>query len=156
MTKDADILYVDFTKNKTQKIFSQEETEANIDNVIDLEEYRNKNKPYVEPSTEESKAKLTYFSELIKRGRTTLTIDSRKSGVVLPSNLLNNKSVCIDWSTKFGILDFAYDEGGVRGTLTFAGQPFFTLLPWKSIWIIHIAEEGVNPAGIWAVAEDSN
>ena len=42
----------------------------------------------------------------------------------------------MNWSHKFNIEDFAYDELGVRGTLSYKDRLYFTNIPWSSVWAI--------------------
>ena len=40
----------------------------------------------------------------------------------------------LNFSHKFGVADFFYDDDGVRCSLSFQGQPFFCDIPWTAVW----------------------
>jgi hypothetical protein len=80
--------------------------------------------------------KFSYFCELINEGMTTVKINTKAPGVEAPRNILEHLTAAINWSHKFKVDDFAYDELGVRGTLSYKERLFFTNIPWVSVWAI--------------------
>ena len=40
----------------------------------------------------------------------------------------------LNFSHKFGVADFFYDDDGVRASLSFSGQAFFVDVPWTAVY----------------------
>ena len=89
------------------------------------------------------RSKLDVFSELIQQNRVRITFRPRFAGVLIPEHLWKEQLVSLDWSMLFGLPDFNYDETGVSGTLSFAGQPFYVSLPWDAVVAMAVAPGGV-------------
>ena len=86
-----------------------------------------------------------YFSGLINTGMTTIKVNTRYPGVKLPQQIKESHLVTsVNWSAKFNIPDFKFDNSGVRGTLSFDGQNYFTDLPWGSVWGISLSDGQQN------------
>lgn len=122
----ADIYFVDFKRRTLigKKTISPEISESDLD-------------------------KYNYFSELIDRGLTRVVVNSTAVGVKLPAHLMGSSGVELNWSHKFRLSDFRYDQFKISGTLTFSGHRFFVELPWKSIWLIFRPDEGQDSVKIW-------
>lgn len=80
-----------------------------------------------------NKNKLETFSQFVDQDLTTLIIDTLNYEVQVPDSLQKNPAMQLNWSHKFQLPDFEYDENGVQGTLTFNQQPFFVVVPWESV-----------------------
>lgn len=79
--------------------------------------------------------KLAAFQELIARGKTMVTLDARRPGVRVPKHFKDELQLNLDFSTRFaGVVDFEWDDVGVRSTLTFGGQPTYCDVPWSAVW----------------------
>jgi stringent starvation protein B len=78
--------------------------------------------------------KLRMFARLIEQGMTMVTLDARQPGVRVPSNLSQELMLNLNFSLRFGIDDFAYDDDGVRASLTFQKMPFFCEIPWAAVY----------------------
>lgn len=83
-----------------------------------------------------AKDKLSYFAQLIDEGMTSIVVDGRAPNTRLPAHLRGQPSVVLNWSHRFELPDFEYDEKGVRGTLSFKGEAFTTNVPWRSVHAI--------------------
>lgn len=93
--------------------------------------------------------KLDFFSETVQHSKTSTICFPSHSGVQLPEHLMSQMQVMIDWSHKFGSVDFEYDEEGVRGTLRFNGDPCYVSIPWDAISEIRNAQN-INQKRRWA------
>lgn len=93
--------------------------------------------------------KYTYFSKLIDTGLIQILINPKLRGTKLPLNLKKEAFVALNWSHKFNIKDFEYDDKGVRGTLTFNAKDCFVNIPWKSIWAIFLTKSPKETMKIW-------
>lgn len=78
--------------------------------------------------------KFEAFSGMVVAARTTVVLDATRPDVLLPEHLKAFVLVRIDWSHRFGLTDFEYDDRGVRGTLTFGGDPCFVNIPWDAVY----------------------
>lgn len=84
--------------------------------------------------------KLQYFSQLINDGMTLVEFNTKHAGIQIPTYLTNAPIASLNWSYRFKVPDFAFDEDGVKGTLSFNGQLCFTYLPWASVLKISLPD----------------
>ena len=93
----------------------------------------------------EAPEKLRVFARLIERGMVMTTLDARVEGVCVPAKFVGDLQLNLNFSHRFGVPDFAYDDVGVRCTLSFGGQPFLCDVPWSAIYVMrsHVDNEVV-------------
>ena len=91
----------------------------------------------------ESKLKLETFSRYIEEGKVMVTFDARHDEVSVPKNHKDDFQLGLNFSHLFRLDDFAFDERGVRASLSFSGRPFFCDIPWSSVFLIqsHVKQE---------------
>jgi stringent starvation protein B len=83
------------------------------------------------------------FGRFIDRGKVMVTLDARRPGVTVPTHFAEESQLNLDFSERFGLADFVYDERGVRASLSFNRQPFFCDVPWSSVYsLFSHAEDG--------------
>jgi hypothetical protein len=80
--------------------------------------------------------KLAAFTELIEQGLVTITFDPRAEGVAVPEQFATRPTLSLNFSHRFNIADFDYDEVGVRATLSFDTGDFRCELPWNAIYLL--------------------
>lgn len=80
--------------------------------------------------------KLAAFTELIEQGLVTVTFDPRARGVAVPPQFSERPTLSLNFSHRFNIADFDYDEFGVRATLSFDTGDFRCELPWTSTYLL--------------------
>jgi hypothetical protein len=75
---------------------------------------------------------------LLERSEARVHLDARRAGVVLPSRLLGDGHVRLDYgyALKPPIPDLDVGDDGIRGTLSFNRTPFFTFVPWSAVYLI--------------------
>ena len=78
--------------------------------------------------------KLRVFARLIERGMVMVTLDARTGLARVPPKLAGELQLNLNFSHRFGLEDFDYDDDGVRASLSFGGQPFFCDLPWSTVY----------------------
>lgn len=83
-----------------------------------------------------SEKKRELVEALLDKGMTLVALDGRLEGVVLPAHLRSDPQVRLNLSYRFG-MPIELDEGGVRATLTFGGEPYDCELPWEAIYLAH-------------------
>lgn len=84
----------------------------------------------------EHKAKVDHFSELIREGLVAVTFDTRAPGVKLPPNFAGKPALVLNFSHRFLIEDFGWDELGVRATLSFNDGPTLCDIPWRAVFLL--------------------
>jgi hypothetical protein len=78
--------------------------------------------------------KLRMFARLIERGMVMVTLDARTGLARVPAKLAGELQLNLNFSHRFGLDDFDYDDDGVRASLSFGGQPFFCDIPWTTVY----------------------
>lgn len=127
--KDADnVVRVDFGKKREG---TQTRREIPIPKATDL------------PEDPTAPQKLEAFTKLIEMGMTMVTVDSRRPGVVVPPVHQGEIQLNLNFSLRFGIDDFRYDEDDVRASLSFGGIPHLCILPWSAVYMVrsHVTDD---------------
>jgi stringent starvation protein B len=89
------------------------------------------------PSDPTAPQKYAVFSRFIMRGKVMVTLDARRPGVSVPRQFADEQQLNLDFSERFGLPDFVYDERGVRASLSFKRQPFFCDVPWSAVYALY-------------------
>jgi len=87
-------------------------------------------------TTPATRRHLHAFSSFIDLGVVTVTVDTRVPGVSVPASLAGQPNLLLNFSYRYHIPDFAYDDDGVRATLGFDDGDFMCVLPWASIYMM--------------------
>lgn len=80
--------------------------------------------------------KLEHFTRLIDAGMVLVSLDTRKPGVSIPEGFRGDPQLGLNFSHRFGISDFDYDEQGVRATLSFQGNGHYCDIPWGAVFML--------------------
>ena len=78
--------------------------------------------------------KLRMFARLIEKGMVMVTVDTRANEVRVPTRFGGELQLNLNFSHRFGLEDFDYDDVGVRASLSFGGTPAFCDLPWTAVY----------------------
>ena len=78
--------------------------------------------------------KLRQFARLIEKGMVMVTVDARLPEVRVPTRFVGELQLNLNFSHRFGLDDFNYDDVGVRASLSFGGTPFLCDLPWSAVY----------------------
>jgi hypothetical protein len=97
-----------------------------------------------------SMEKLDRFRMFIEHNLTAVTFDTRVSGVEVPRQFRGVPRLILNFSHNFRIEDFAYDEQGVRATLSFDTGDFFVQIPWDAIYVMMVPK--TKEAAMWDVS----
>jgi hypothetical protein len=101
---------------------------AKVEPKYDVDEF--------EPDPQASK-KLEVFSKFIEESKVALTFNTRWPGVKVPKHLRDqNMELTLNFSLRFFIEDFTYDEHAVCATLSFGGEAFYCVVPWAPVRVI--------------------
>jgi stringent starvation protein B len=78
------------------------------------------------------------FLALLQEGWTSLHLDARRDGVVVPPHLKGEAHLVLQYGNDLPIpiTDLTVDEEGVRATLSFSRTPQQTIVPWSAVYVI--------------------
>lgn len=93
-------------------------------------------------ASDEDRRKLEAFRALIDEGMVAVTFDTRPASVKIPANFKGGPQLILNFSHRFNIPDFAFDERGVRASLSFDSGDFFCQLPWSAVYIMQSKVNG--------------
>lgn len=77
--------------------------------------------------------KLDIFKQYIENGMVSVTLDPRIKGVSVPPRFADRPELVLNFSFRFFIDDFAFNEHAVCASLSFSGRPFFCVVPWAAV-----------------------
>lgn len=89
------------------------------------------------PADPTAPQKHAVFSRFIQKGKVMVTLDARRIGVTVPRQFAEEPQLNLDFSERFGIADFVYDERGVRASLSFNRQALFCDVPWGAVYALY-------------------
>ena len=104
-------------------------------------------KPILDAALNLCAQKLKLFSEWIDLGMVMVIFDPRMSGVQVPKELAQECELRLNFSHRFDLKDFVYDQDGISATLMFPGGLFFCVVPWSSIFAMHSYAD--NSGAMW-------
>jgi len=86
----------------------------------------------------ERPTKQDAFLALLGEGWTSLHLDARRPGVIVPAHLRGEAHLVLQYGRDLliPIPDLEVDEYGVRATLSFSRTPHLTVVPWSAVYII--------------------
>lgn len=89
-------------------------------------------------SAPERPSKQDAFLALLREGWTSLHLDARRPGVIVPSHLRGEAHLVLQYGhdLPISIPDLEVDDYGVRATLSFARSPNLTVVPWSAVYVV--------------------
>jgi stringent starvation protein B len=86
----------------------------------------------------ERPSKQDAFLALLREGWTSLHLDARRAGVVVPPHLRSEGHLVLQYGhdLPIPIPDLEIDDYGVRATLSFAKTPHRTVVPWAAVYVV--------------------
>jgi stringent starvation protein B len=89
-------------------------------------------------SNPERPPKLQAFLALLKEGWTSLHLDARRPGVIVPDGFRGEAHLVLQYGYDLPILipDLEVDDYGVRATLSFSRAPQLTVIPWAAVYAV--------------------
>jgi stringent starvation protein B len=86
----------------------------------------------------ERPSKQDAFLALLREGWTSLHLDARRPGVIVPAHLRNEAHLVLQYGhdLPIAIPDLEVDDYGVRATLSFARTPQLTVVPWSAVYVV--------------------
>jgi hypothetical protein len=89
-------------------------------------------------STSERPSKQQAFLALLREGWTSLHLDARRAGVVVPQQLRGEPHLVLQYGhdLPIPIPDLEVDDYGVRATLSFSRAAHRTVVPWSAVYVV--------------------
>jgi stringent starvation protein B len=89
-------------------------------------------------SSTERPSKRHAFLALLREGWTSLHLDARRPGVVVPANLKREPHLVLQYGhdLPIPIPDLEIDDYGVRATLSFSRTAHVTVVPWSAVYVV--------------------
>jgi len=89
-------------------------------------------------STSERPSKQQAFLALLREGWTSLHLDARRPGVVVPETLRGEPHLVLQYGhdLPIPIPDLEIDDYGVRATLSFSRTAHRTVVPWSAVYVV--------------------
>jgi stringent starvation protein B len=89
-------------------------------------------------SAPERPSKQDAFLALLREGWTSLHLDARRPGVIVPAHLRGEAHLVLQYGhdLPISIPDLEVDEYGVRATLSFSRTPQLTVVPWSAVYVV--------------------
>jgi stringent starvation protein B len=86
----------------------------------------------------ERPSKQEAFLALLREGWTSLHLDARRPGVIVPVHLRGEAHLVLQYGhdLPIAIPDLEIDEYGVRATLSFSKTPHLTVVPWSAVYVV--------------------
>src|SRR6266404_2440477 len=86
----------------------------------------------------ERPSKQDAFLALLREGWTSLHLDARRPGVIVPAHLRGEAHLVLQYGhdLPISIPDLEVDDYGVRATLSFARTPQLTVVPWSAVYVV--------------------
>ena len=99
------------------------------------------------PNTPTPAVKQAIFADLLQQGIAALHIDARRAGVEVPDNLRGRPWLVLNYSYRYHIDDFRFDDSQVFASLSFAGARFPCRVPWDAVFAI--SDERREEVRVW-------
>ncbi|MES1164877.1 MAG: ClpXP protease specificity-enhancing factor SspB [Verrucomicrobiota bacterium] len=89
-------------------------------------------------SSPERPSKQQAFLALLKEGWTSLHLDARRSGVLVPESFRHEAHLILQYGhdLPIPIPDLDIDQDGVRATLSFSRAAHGTYVPWAAVYAV--------------------
>jgi len=86
----------------------------------------------------ERPSKREAFLWLLGEGWTSLHLDARRPGVIVPTHLRGEACLVLQYGhdLPIPIPDLEVDDYGVRATLSFSKTPHLTVVPWSAVYVV--------------------
>jgi stringent starvation protein B len=83
-------------------------------------------------------SKQDAFLALLREGWTSLHLDARRPGVIVPAHLRGEAHLVLQYGhdLPISIPDLEVDDYGVRATLSFSRNPQLTVVPWSAVYVV--------------------
>jgi stringent starvation protein B len=86
----------------------------------------------------ERPSKQDAFLALLREGWTSIHLDARRAGVIVPTHLRGEAHLVLQYGHDLPIQipDLEVDDYGIRATLSFQRSPQLTVVPWSAVYVV--------------------
>src|SRR3954453_10621244 len=86
----------------------------------------------------ERPSKHEVFLALMRESWTSLHLDARRPGVIVPAHLKSEPHLVLQYGhdLPIPIPDLEVDDYGVRATLSFSRAAHLTVIPWTAVYVV--------------------
>lgn len=127
--------------------FSPQPSPEVVTEVLDLldrkEEEQSEKTNAVKKDLEKNLSKRVFFEKSLENGIAVLYLDPRISGVIVPEKFSGQSLLVLNYSYKYGVNDFMFDDNLVVASLSFGGFPFRCVVPWEAVGAIVDHSRGI-------------
>ncbi len=81
-----------------------------------------------------SRHKLKAFEQMLQNGVVMVMLDPTHPGVVVPAGMDKHVSLNLNFSLKYGLRDFVYNEQSVSASLSFNKRLTHCVIPWTAVF----------------------
>jgi stringent starvation protein B len=78
-------------------------------------------------------AKKEFFAKALQGGIASLYLDPRVVGVIVPEQFRGSSALVLNYSYRYHIADFDFNDERVIASLSFGGFPFQCVVPWDAV-----------------------
>lgn len=83
-----------------------------------------------------SREKKKLFATLLQEGVTALHLDPRRPGVIVPGRFSDQGWLVLNYSYRYNVADFRFNDQVIEASLSFGGQSFYCRVPWPAVFAI--------------------
>ncbi|MCO4762344.1 MAG: hypothetical protein KC502_12615 [Myxococcales bacterium] len=87
----------------------------------------------MQPRTPE---KIDAFTRLLQDGIAALHMDATAESLRVPAHLRDQSWLVLNYSYRYQLSDFSFDDDGVIASLSFGGRPYPCFVPWEAVFAI--------------------
>lgn len=92
------------------------------------------------PLSEADERKRDQFDAWIREGLVMTIINTTFPDVRVPAQFVGQVMLRLNFSLRYNVPDFRWDDGGIVCTLSFGGTPFRCEVPWGAIYVLSSRE----------------
>ncbi len=91
--------------------------------------------------------KRKIFDDMLQAGIAAVHLDARQPGVLVPPHLADQAWLVLNYSWRYRVADFRFDDEAVEASLSFGGQSHFCRVPWAAVFAV--TDPGRSQGQIW-------
>lgn len=136
-----------FIEKSAKRIFGPvaNKEEYAIDELLTVfdNERREKDEKAISALEESRRTKRDFFSKALQGGIASVYLDPRLVDVKVPENFKGQDVLILNYSYRYHVADFDFDDEKIVASLSFNGVPRQTTVPWDAVIGIGNQSEGV-------------
>lgn len=131
-------------RKKREATVATEAAEPVLDNVLQFRPAQKEASapppaPFL-PLSEADERKRDQFDAWIREGLVMTIVNTTFPDVRVPAQFVGQVMLRLNFSLRYNVPDFRWDDGGIVCTLSFGGTPFRCEVPWGAIYVLSSRE----------------